>query len=315
MAYRQIWEIEVRHDGLHKYRNIRGSDRLVVEQKAAVQRAAWDEMWAKRLDAEERKHAREAAIRSKEEKQALAADRTEEAQNAIAALEATLEHTLGVNDAVDWDSLIDQAPYPHPRPSKPTLATIPTEPIRTDLKYKPEFTFVDKIFTKRRSRKTQEAAALYVADHAAWGERKNATEKQNKVSESEHVKAVAVWDKTKREYESQQSATNKRISEQRDRYLRKDAGAISDYCEMVLGNSKYPDYFPQEWDIEYRPESQMLLVGYSLPDIDKIPSLKAVKYVTSRDEFTDAKLPDAELNRLYDKLLYQISLIETYIND
>lgn len=308
MAYREVWEIAVRHDGLHKYRNIRGSDRFVVEQKAAAQRAAWAEMWAKRQSAEERNYARDAAIRSKEEKQALAGYRTDEAQNAIAALDATLEHTLGVNDAVDWDSLFARAPYPHPRPSKPTPATDPYEPIRTEPKYTPKFTLVEKIFRKRHDRKVLATDALYAADHAAWEERKGAADAQNKVDENRYAKAVAVWDKAKTEYEILQSATNKRISEQRDRYLRKDPGAISDYCEMVLGNSEYPDYFPQEWEIEFRPESQMLLVDYSLPDIDQIPSLKAVKYVASRDEFTEAKLSDAELKRLYDRLLYQIAL-------
>lgn len=308
MAYREMWEIEVRHDGLNKYRCIRGSDRYVVEQKAAAQRAAWDDMWAKKQDAEDRKRAREAAIRNKEEKKALAADRTQDAQNAIAELEGTLAHTLQVNDAIDWDSLLNKTPYPHPRPSKPTLATIPTEPSSSSPKYEPKFTFVDKLFARRRARKVREAAALYAADHAAWEKLKSVTEEQNRASENAYVKAVSVWEEAKSEYESQQVAANKHINEQRQHYLHKDVGAISDYCEMILGNSEYPDYFPQEWDIEYRPESQALVVDYSLPDIEQIPSLKEVKYVASRDEFTETSLSNTELNRLYDKLLYQMAL-------
>lgn len=308
MAYREMWEIELRHDGLNKYRVIRGTDRYVVEQKAAAQRAAWDDMWAKKQDVEERKRVREAAIRSKEEKTALAADRTKYAQEAIAALEGVLDHTLRVNDAVAWDSLLDKAPFPQTRPSKPTLAAVPAEPRSSDPKYKPDLTLVDKLFARRRDRKVREAAALYAADHAAWDDRKSTIEEKNSASKNKYVKAVAVWDKAKAEYESQQNATNRRINEQKDRYLRKDSGAISDYCEMVLGNSEYPDYFPQEWDIEYRPEPQMLLVDYSLPSIDKIPSLETVKYVASRNEFAEKNLSDAALNRLYDKLLYQIAL-------
>ena len=65
MAYREMWEIEVRHDGLNKYRHIRGSDRYVVEQKAAAQKLAWDEMWEKKQVA-----------RSKEEKYELAVIKT-----------------------------------------------------------------------------------------------------------------------------------------------------------------------------------------------------------------------------------------------
>ena len=87
MAYREMWEIEVRHEGLNKYRHIRGSDRNIVEQKADVQRLAWDEMW-------EKKRERETAIRSKEEKKELAITKTNEAQEAINQLETILLHTL-----------------------------------------------------------------------------------------------------------------------------------------------------------------------------------------------------------------------------
>jgi len=54
MSYRQVWQIEVRHEGLKKYRLVSGTDRYVVEQKAAAQRAAWDEMWRKRLESEQK---------------------------------------------------------------------------------------------------------------------------------------------------------------------------------------------------------------------------------------------------------------------
>jgi len=59
MAYREVWEVEVRHDGLNKYRHIRGSDRYIVEQKATAQRLTWNEMWDKKQVAEEKKRNRE----------------------------------------------------------------------------------------------------------------------------------------------------------------------------------------------------------------------------------------------------------------
>ena len=71
MAYRQMWEIEVRHEGLNKYRHIKGTDRHIVKQKAAAQKQAWDEMWEKKQAAEQKRKEREAAIRSKEEKKEL----------------------------------------------------------------------------------------------------------------------------------------------------------------------------------------------------------------------------------------------------
>ncbi len=43
MSY-DIWQIELRHDGLKKYRIIRGRDKYEVEQKAAAIKAQWDEI-------------------------------------------------------------------------------------------------------------------------------------------------------------------------------------------------------------------------------------------------------------------------------
>ena len=91
-------------------------------------------------------------------------------------------------------------------------------------------------------------------------------------------------------------------------FLLQVQSAVSDYCEIVLNNSVYPEYFPQEWDLDYQPESKILIIEYSLPDIDSIPTTKSVKYVVSMDEFIETHLSSAALNKLYDDLLYQIAL-------
>jgi restriction system protein len=48
-TYRAMFEIEVKHSGLNKYRNIRGSDRYVVEQKARMLNAQWNDEWERKL--------------------------------------------------------------------------------------------------------------------------------------------------------------------------------------------------------------------------------------------------------------------------
>ncbi|GJQ49059.1 MAG: hypothetical protein HKUEN01_14450 [Candidatus Kuenenia stuttgartiensis] len=40
-----MWKAEIRHEGLNKYRVIRGRDRDVVEQMAETKIVAWNEMW------------------------------------------------------------------------------------------------------------------------------------------------------------------------------------------------------------------------------------------------------------------------------
>ncbi|TLU87849.1 MAG: restriction endonuclease [Chlorobium sp.] len=297
MAYREMWEMEVRHDGLNKYRHIRGSDRYVVEQKAAAQKLAWDEMWEKKQ-----------VTRSKEEKYELAVIKTDEAQKALEGLELTLKHTLSVDDAIDWSSLLDIKPFPKRKPSQPTQETIPAEPTKSESKYQPDIGLFDKIFSSSRIRKQDEAENLYLKDHQAWSEGKKKIESMNADQVSKYTMDLEIWEKEKNKYEENQRSRNGLIQKKKDQYFNKESGAVSDYCEMVLNNSVYPEYFPQEWDLDYQPESKILIIDYSLPDIDSIPTTRSVKYVVSRDEFIETHLSSAALNKLYDDLLYQIAL-------
>ena len=88
---RYMYEVEISHEGLNKYRCIRGADEYVVEQKAAMQLAQWDEMWAikeeKRLETER-----------KESKVEHARKITEQAREFIKEIEGILDHTLSVDD-------------------------------------------------------------------------------------------------------------------------------------------------------------------------------------------------------------------------
>ena len=70
----------------------------------------------------------------------------------------------------------------------------------------------------------------------------------------------------------------------------------------------YPEVFPQNFDLEYNPETKVLIVEYSLPAPEHLPRLKEVKFVKSKDDFTESFLSENELNKLYDDTLYQICL-------
>ncbi len=77
---------------------------------------------------------------------------------------------------------------------------------------------------------------------------------------------------------------------------------------MVLSNSQYPDFFPQEWNLDYQSETRTIVIDYFLPAIEELPKLKEVRYVTSKDDFNELEISESELNRMYDSLLYQITL-------
>ena len=303
-----MYEVELRHDGLHKYRLIRGSDKHVVEQKATAQRRAWDEMWRKKQAAEKQRQEKARAAQEKEEKKGLATDQTQEAQDAIEQIENILKHTLDVVDRIDWDSLIDESNFPKQLPPEPEWHPFPKEPKQTDAKYRPKFNLFDHIIPKLKEKKVTASNALLHNDHLAWQKTMEAINEQNKVQKDNYNSAVIAWEKEKNQYLEEQDQRNQQIREKKKAYFEKDPEAVMEYCDMVLSNSQYPDSFPQEYNLDYNPESKIMIVDYFLPSIENLPTLKEVKYVLSKDEFTESHLPEAAINKMYDSLLYQITL-------
>lgn len=284
--------VEIRHKGLNKYQVIRGDNEYVVQQKAQAQMRQWNQMWATRQEKEQK-------MLSSQMKKDQAAARTDEAKAALSALDNILAHTLQVDDKVNWESLKDLSTYPAPLP-KPVV--VPLEPQESDEKYQVKFGFFDQLSAARRQEKKETAAAVFQADHALWQQTKEAEEARYGLQRTE-------WNKKEAAFIANRDKTNAAIDEQKRDYLSgKDPQAIVDYCDLVLSNSQYPDYFPQSYELDYNPENNMLVVDYQLPPLNSIPTVQEVRYVQARDEFTEKHISQAQLNRVYDNLLYQIAL-------
>ena len=203
-----MYIIEVEHPGLNKHRVIRGRDRAVVERKAELQCAVWDEQW-------EARSARQAAQANKESKTAEAAIRTADAQHAIEELNSLLSHTLQVDDVVDWKTLKRSFSDPGAPPRKPCLENLAAT-----------VGFLDYLFPSRKRRKIEAARGRYDQALQQW-----------RVDERKWRAEVETM---------QQSITehNKAIDAQRSRYLNDDEEAIAEYCDLVLSRSTYPYFFP-----------------------------------------------------------------------
>ena len=305
---RQMWEIEVRHDGLNKYRHIRGSDRNVVVQKAYVQELKWKEEWEKKKIADQIKREKIQVAKNKEMKLDEAASRTEAAEAYLASMQSTLKHTLSVNDAIDWDQLIKHERYTLAEPKAPEPKSIPIEPLPSNEKYIPQLGLFDRVFNKRRARREEEAKTLFQEDYKKWSTTKTAIDVANQEAFHIHQKNHDRWLDTSSQFYEKQRKTNEAIKAKQQSYLHGEAEAIVDYCDMVLSNSEYPENFPQNWELEYQAETKLLVVDYSLPNPDSINRLKSVKYVATRDEMVESYISDATLKSHYDDLLYQMVL-------
>jgi restriction system protein len=300
MSTTSYW-IDVRHEGLHAFRRISGRDKYVVETRAATLRAAWDEKWAKMQH-------REKAFYTRSQKKDAAALKSQEASEAIAEIESTLMHALERDNTFSWDQLKDKSPFLKPSPPQPTKRNHPAEPLNYDAKYTVQLSILDRLIASWRERKIDAARKLFDDDVAGWKAEVTVIDAKNSLSEAQYKEATAQWETEKAEFKTVQQARNAEIDAHRLSYIGKQPDAVVDYCDFVLSGSEYPDSFPKSWQMEYKPETSLLLIEYSLPNIDALPRLKEVKYIQTRDEFTESFLPDSAVDRMYDSLLYKITL-------
>jgi restriction system protein len=302
------YHVDVRHDGLNKFRRIKGKDPDVVQELAERQQAAWDEQWQKKQAAEQKKRSRETSAQAKQAKKDLAEEQTREAEADLDSLDRILEHTLTVDDQIDWDSLKHRDPFPEPKPPSPKLKSPKAEPDPKHEDFQPRLSLFDHLLPPLKKKKLVEARSRFDAAHTTWVAKKEEIEKANSKLLTKYDEQVAQWESGRSEFLSEQESHNARIDEHQAAYESLDPDSIAEYCELVLGQSQYPESFPTEFELEYKPDTKTLVVEYQLPPLEALPRTKAVKYVQSRDEFQESQISDSALNRAYDGVVYQIAL-------
>lgn len=276
------YSLELWHDGLKKHRLIRGESESIVKLKATLQIEEWEERWAV-ADARDKERSQKAAgKRQQEERKALAVEQTTEAQQELDGLSSLLKATLAVDDTINWESLKDKTPFPEkkptlrPPPPQPTLPPLPREPASLDSKYVPSLGILDRLLSSRKERAIAEKQALFASDHQAWQEQITAIkrthtaalqghEKSVAAARQDHEKQVAEWSARRDGYIANQTAGHAAVDAKRAAYESADPDAIVEYCDLVLSSSRYPDYFPQEFDLDYEPTAKTLIVDYQLP--------------------------------------------------
>lgn len=319
------YRMEMWHDGLNKHRLIRGDDDVLVQQKARIQANEWELRWA---DVSERNALRASKAQGRiqqEEKKAEAAERTNSAADALKELSCLLAATFAVDDRVDWSSLMDRTPFREAIPVEPAPPRMPVRPVRPkepsfeDARYLPTLSFFDKLLPGRRKRATEKMQALFFADHQKW--KLDVDEFNQRITQVEatcarllaqvkeaHEKAIAAWQDRKDAFLREQAASHETLQRRKRAYEAKEPAAISDYCDLVLSASSYPDSLPQEFDVHYDESSSTLVVDYRLPSPEDLPTLKAVRYVAARGSMEETHISEAQRMKLYDDVVYQIAL-------
>jgi len=302
---------EMYHTGLKEHKLISAPDKYILSNKCEIQEEKWTERWesvqSKNMLTEEKNNNLQFAE--------LSNRGAHEIQNQI---ENLLIHTLSINDTIEWDKLREHSVFSEPIPKlrpKESYKIVPPIPNSSSQEYVPRFTLWDKLFKSKKEEKERLYQKKYEDDLAWWESFKVKIEKENILIDENYKKTVdewkietEKWESREKEYYDKQNLYNKNIDELEQKYIEKDTIAVMEYCEMVLNNSEYPEFFPKNFEIEYNSENQILIVEYDLPDLECFPNIKEVKYIASSKKINKTFISDSELNRIFENTLYKVAL-------
>jgi restriction system protein len=87
-----------------------------------------------------------------------------------------------------------------------------------------------------------------------------------------------------------------------------NADAVEWFVGRLLDASPYPDVFPREHRVAYRPENRDVVVEFEFPPRNIVPSARAFRYVRTRDAVESVPRPDNEIKQRYTRLICGIAL-------
>ena len=326
-----MWEIRVKHEGLHAYRTVRGATQQEAETKARLQAEAWDARWARLV---ERETARQKKLEKRNwadkqsdiDKRAKehALELTKDAEAAMDGLCELLSSALGKPQSFNWESLKDTSRFEKPEPPVPGLEGFPAEPLIMESQFvatpvPSTIKFLDWIIPGAREKKLKavrmeeesrrkNAQQRFAVAHDLWTKKIQEITERNQTTLANHEKAKAAWQLEKHTFAETQKLFNSGINDFKKAYFNRVPEALIRYWTEVLSKSEYPDSFPRDQVVSFDPEAGMLVIDYELPPQKSIPNTKQVKFISNRREFQGVPISDAEFKRLYDEVLYQICL-------
>lgn len=253
--------------------------------RALERAAAWDERERKRLYIE----ARTAEVAAQN------ADLTARIED----LQGILASTLAVDDHINLASLRKKFTPP---PYEPGWLAQPIPPPGWERFAPQQPSGFGKVFSQGRYQQQVSEAQRHFAQAQA----------QHAAAEQERLAKLAKYQDEHRQWsqhlEAKISAENAELAKFAQDFASGAPEAVVEYFGMVLGNSVYPEDFPQSYRLAYVPESKQLVIEYDLPPIAVVPSVRDYRYIKVRDEMTTMARPAKEIRERYTSVVTQVTL-------
>ncbi len=295
-----MFQREVSHKGLNKYRIVKAATQYEADQKANALKARWDEQWAWIVEREQRKKNEEDSI-------LYAKELSQKAEDEQSALDQILLNSL-YPDKLDLDELKDFLEYPESSPEYPALLPVPNEPCRSDEKYNPRPSFFTKLSKKKMAEFTEMNQTEFEKDFEVWKREKASIEERNKATLETYHTSVKEWEDRRSAFEQAQAEENHKVDLFFEKYIQGDSASVERYFTLVLENIELPFLYNRSVEIEYDSAGKTIVINLMLPVMDDIPNLKNVSYVKSRKEFKETFYPESYMKKKYDNVIYQLVL-------
>src|SRR3954452_11116126 len=173
----------------------------------------------------------------------------------LSDLDALLLSTLDVDDHIDLDRFkkpvavppFDPGPLGRPLPPPSWESYEPVTP-----------SGIGKLLGERQHQQQVTAARrAFSVSQQRWAE----AEERRKRQLAERKQA---YEATRRKYEAKIAAYNAEVDRFAAAVAAADPASVVEYFAMVLGNSVYPDDFPQHFRLAFQPKQHRLLIEYHL---------------------------------------------------
>jgi restriction system protein len=328
-TYKIKYTAEITHKGLKDFKILTSDDSGVLRNKVNAHTSKLEEKWEKIVT-------KQNIVRSKEEIQKESETLTKDAIKALKEIDHILLFTLEIDDAVNWEQLKDKTKFKIGSPEKelqsnilsirkPKKSSSIKKPVKPDaINFQPKLSFVDKLFKSKKEAKNNQANLIYEQALKEWETKcaqidngnqnlndkflKETANYENEIQKvkQKNIEDIKKWDKKKENFISNQNLTNKKVEVMKEMYMKLDQSSVIEYCDLVLNNSIYPESFPKSYEIDYNAESKILIVEYSLPSIEQLPTLNEVKVI--KGELKEYHISDAQTIKMFDATMYNITL-------
>jgi restriction system protein len=329
-SYDKRYIAEITHTGLKEFKLFSANEKYILDNKIDAHIAKLEEKWDKLIQKQ-----------NQEASQKEAENRTQTAIKALYEVDDILIQRFSIKDKLEWESLKNEIRFKTFNPKselskrlnsinlarKEAFIDVPNKPMYPNKPefrhYQPKLSLFDilklsffDIFTSQRDRikDTYEQFQNTLKD---WEKQcqeidTNYTRKQQEIeiinlgNKEKTKKMLALFEEKKKIVQLEVAKEARAWLVTKAAYLNQNSNGVLEYCALVLNDSQYPDNFPTNFELDYNSVNKILVIDYSLPTVEDLPTLNEVKFI--KNELKEYHISDVQVQKLYDTIIYKITL-------